>query len=317
MDKILITGGTGFLGSFLAEKFAQNGAEVVLAVRSVSNYWRFKNLNLNLKISFVQIPFFSGEEWRDFISKQKIKTVIHLATYGSYPDQNDKAQTVETNLYESLSFLRACIESNTVTRFISAGSGSEYALNDQPSKETDDLSSPTIYGRTKSAFGLIAEKLCEDSPITFLHLRFFTIYGPYESPSRIIPRLIVHGLNNVLPNLSNPKNARDFIFVEDVYNLVVKTINECRNIVGTFNVSSGKSIDLISLVDIVKKMFEISQEAEWGTFPSRSFDHFSWSGDNSLVSNHFDWKPEIGIEEGMGIFANWIKDGPLAAEYSL
>ena len=317
MDKILITGGTGFLGSFLAEKFAQNGAEVVLAVRSVSNYWRFKNLNLNLKISFVQIPFSSAGEWRDFISKQKIKTVIHLATYGSYPDQTDKAQTIETNLYESLSFLRACIESNTVTRFISAGSGSEYALNDQPSKETDDLSSPTIYGRTKSAFGLIAEKLCEDSLITFLHLRFFTIYGPYESPSRIIPRLIIHGQNNVLPNLSNPKNARDFIFVEDVYNLIVKTVNECRNIAGTFNVSSGESIDLISLVEIVKKMFEISQEAEWETYPSRSFDHFSWSGDNSRVFNHFDWKPEIGIEEGMGIFASWIKDGPLAAEYSL
>ncbi len=317
MHKILITGGTGFLGAYLAEKFAQSGTDVFLAVRSVSNYWRFEKLKLNSKISFVQIPLISLEEWRIFIAKEKIDTVIHLATYGSYPHQTDIDQTIQTNLYESINFLKACVESTTVTRFISAGSGSEYALNDRPSRETDNLNSPTIYGRTKSAFGLVAEKICENSNVYFLHLRFFTIYGPYENPSRIIPRLISHGLKNVLPKLSNPKNARDFIFIEDVHNLIVKAMNENRSTTGTFNISSGKSLDLISLVGIVKKMFEISQEPEWDSFPSRSFDHPSWSGDNSQLIERFHWKPEIDIEEGLQIFTDWIENGPLSKDYSL
>ena len=315
MGSILITGGTGFIGAYLTQHLAQSNHKVFLATRAQSKIWRFEVINMDSSIEFVQISFKDKQAWKEFILKNRISTVIHLATFGSYPNQIDLNQTVQTNLYESLSFLEACIESNLVTRFISAGSGSEYSLSNQILNEESPLRSPTIYGRTKAAFGLLAEEICKETQVSFCHLRLFTIYGPFEEPSRIIPSLVLKGMKGSLPKLSNPNNSRDFTYVGDLYNLICKAIEAKRAVKGIYNVSSAISVNLAELVAISSQVFSINVQPIWDEFPSRNFDNKVWAGSNEKAKVQFGWSPQISLEEGMLLFQRWIKTVRFKSHY--
>jgi dolichol-phosphate mannosyltransferase len=203
-----------------------------------------------------------------------------------------------------------------VKRFISAGSGSEYSTLNGHSKENSPLDSPNIYGRTKAAFGLIGEKICEDSRLEFVHLRFFTIFGPYEDPNRIMPKLVACAKNGTLPALSRPNIARDFIYIEDVFKILEKASIESNIYNGIYNVSSGVSTTLEELVLLTIEIFKLEETPNWGSFESRKFDDKLWSGDNSKARRTFDWNLTTNLKDGMLAMSNWLDVNPLSKYYA-
>ena len=317
MRSILITGSTGFLGRYITERFLESGCVVHIAIRASSNLWRFEGLENTQNLHYARIELGDLENWVNYLDENQVDTVIHLATYGSYPNQQDEQETIETNIFQSLRFLEACKNSKSVTRFVSAGSGSEYSQVNGHSHENSPIFAPNIYGRTKASFGLIGEEYCKKSNLSFVHFRFFTIYGPYEEPSRLIPRLIVFARDGKFPPLSNPNIARDFTYVEDVYNLMDIAINQKREVLGIFNVSSGRSTSLNDLVSIVSDVFGIPDSPIWGSFEMRSFDHPEWSGNNFEVIEKFGWRRKIEMGEGLKLMNEWIANSPLRTFYSI
>jgi dolichol-phosphate mannosyltransferase len=317
MSSVLITGSTGFIGRYITQRFLENGWHVYIAIRASSNLWRFEGFENTQNLHYVRIELGDMENWVNYLDENQVDTVIHLATYGSYPNQQDEQETIDTNIIQSLRFLEACKKSTYVTRFISAGSGSEYSQVNGHSHESSPIFAPNIYGRTKASFGLIGEEYCKNSKVSFVHFRFFTIYGPYEEPSRLIPRLIVFARDGKFPPLSNPNIARDFTYVEDVYDLMDIAVNQKREVLGIFNVSSGHSTSLNDLVNIVSDVFGIPASPNWGSYEMRSFDHPEWSGNNSEVIEKFGWKRKIEMSEGLNLMNEWIEISSLRAFYSI
>jgi nucleoside-diphosphate-sugar epimerase len=317
MRSVLITGATGFLGRYVTQRFLENGWNVHIALRASSNLWRFEGFESIQNLHYVSIELGDMENWVNYLDENQVDTVIHLATYGSYPDQQNEQKTIDTNIFQSLRFLEACKKSRYVTRFVSAGSGSEYSQVNGHSHEESPIFSPNIYGRTKASFGLIGEEYCKNSKLSFVHFRFFTIYGPFEEPSRLIPRLIVFARDGKFPPMSNPNIARDFTYVEDVYNLMDIAVSQKRDVLGIFNVSSGHSTSLNDLVNIVKDVFDILESPNWGSYEMRSFDHPEWSGNNSEVIEKFGWKRKIEMSEGLNLMNEWIEISSLRAFYSI
>lgn len=129
MSSVLITGSTGFIGRYTTQRFLENGWHVYIAVRASSNLWRFEGFENTQNLHYVRIELGDMENWVNYLDENQVDTVIHLATYGSYPNQQDEQETIDTNIIQSLRFLEACKKSKYVTRFISAGSGSEYSKN--------------------------------------------------------------------------------------------------------------------------------------------------------------------------------------------
>jgi nucleoside-diphosphate-sugar epimerase len=316
MNKILITGGTGFLGRYVASRYCELGWDVHLLLRNESRMWRFEDGINKDKLNFVKLSMSDTKGLKNYLNENRITIVLHLATYGSYPEQNNPQATLETNLYQSLNLLNACLESKYVSRFISAGSGSEYSTLNGHSLENSPLGSPNIYGRTKAAFGLIGEKICEDSALDFIHLRFFTIYGPYEDPNRVMPKLIACGKNGILPALSRPNIARDFIYIEDVFNILEVVSNVKNKCNGIYNISSGVSTSLEELVCLAIELFNIKETPNWGSYESRKFDDKQWSGDNTRARETFDWNLTTNLQEGMLTMSNWLDVNPLSSYYT-
>jgi nucleoside-diphosphate-sugar epimerase len=128
--------------------------------------------------------------------------------------------------------------------------------------------------------------------------------------------LIVFARDGKFPPMSNPNIARDFTYVEDVYNLMDIAVNQKRDVLGIFNVSSGHSTSLNDLVNIVKDVFDIPDSPNWGSYEMRSFDHPEWSGNNSKVIEKFGWTRKIEMGEGLKLMNEWIENCSLGAFYS-
>ena len=84
---------------------------------------------------------------------------------------------------------------------------------------------------------------------------------------------------------------------------------------GIVNISSGSSISLQEVVGKVQKIFKIDSLPVWGNFESRPFDDEKWSGDNSLAHKTFNWEPSIGLDTGLILFRDWIREDPSGANY--
>jgi len=313
---ILITGSTGHIGTYFYQKLVQDGFFTIASTRSESNYWRHNLLKL-FSIKIVCIDLFAESEWIKYLRENDITCIIHLATYGSYSTQRNVEQTIKTNVFDSIIFLKACLSYGNIKLFISAGTGAEYSTMNERSKESDFLKPATIYGATKHAFNFLAQTIIpSDSKMKFYHLRLFTIYGPWEEPTRLIPKLLVNASEGKLPPLSNPLISKDYVYIEDLYQLILRLIDDCTNIPnGTYNVSSGKATSINRIVDIIIKNKNLLTQPVWGTFETRSFDSNKWTGNPDRAYQLTGWKAMTSIEDGLLLFDKWFKQTNILITY--
>src|SRR6185436_2537188 len=99
--------------------------------------------------------------------------------------------------------------------FVNAGSSSEYGFKDHAPAETEWLEPNSDYAVTKAAATLYCRQVAVSGRLPLCTLRLYSIYGPYEEPTRLIPTLILHGTEGALPALAAPDTARDYVHVDD------------------------------------------------------------------------------------------------------
>lgn len=248
--KVLVTGGAGFIGSHLVDKLVKIKADVTV-IDNLST----GNLN-NLENSLFKINFFKGDitNLEDCISATKnIECVFHLAAKTSVPEsEKDPVSYNLVNVSGTLNLLQAC-KKNSVNKFILSSSSAVYGESNF-CKE-DDLCNPTsIYGLTK----LIDEEYCKQYSKYFncICLRYFNVYGERQTEEGDNAPVVAKFKNLMKQNkeikiFGTGKQTRDFVSVATVvdanlYSIFLENFN-------TINVASGQSINLIELVEKLKK----------------------------------------------------------------
>jgi len=169
-----------------------------------------------------------------------------------------------------------------------------------PKKENMKPNPKSPYGISK----LIGEYYCEAFSDIYglktVSLRYFNVYGPRQNPSSeyaaVIPKFIVRVMKNDRPPIYGDGNqTRDFIFVKDVVNANILAIE--KDIEGTFNIGSGKSI---SIKDIAHKIIRLlDKHLEPIYAPQRKGDVINSVSDISLARKRLGYKPRFDIEEGL------------------
>jgi dolichol-phosphate mannosyltransferase len=142
-------------------------------------------------------------------------------------------------------------------------------------------------------------------------LRLYSAYGPYEEPTRLIPKLVTLGLGKKFPPLANPDIARDFVYIDDVCDaFMAAATNETEERGAVYNVGSGKQTTLKEIVDLVQRVLGIDSEPEWGSMQARAWDTSVWVSDSRKIRNVLGWEATTGLEEGLSRFARWFRDNP-------
>jgi len=305
-EKILITGGTGFIGANFVRKFLESGNEVNLIVRPQSNFWRIEEVRNKVKLHFVDLT--KAEEVENFVSNLKPQIILHFATYGAYQGkQQDIKTTLDTNILGTINLVNACSKINFKC-FINTSSSSEYGLKEKPMREDNLLEPNNLYGITKAAATMYSQFLAKKMDLPLITMRLFSPFGYFEDKGRLVPALIKSYLTDSTPNISSASAVRDFIFIEDVENAYLKAIKKIDDIKGNiFNIGSGTQHSLDEAANMVKKIIGSKIEPNYGTIKNVQYEPKKWVADISKAKKLLNWKPEFSLEEGLSKTINWFK----------
>ena len=148
----------------------------------------------------------------------KPEVIYHLATHGAYPNQKDRATILNTNLIGTANLLEA-LERHEYRRLVHAGSSSEYGHKLLPMCECDRLEPRDDYAVTKAAASMLClAEAYKGKPVSVV--RIFSAYGPWEEPSRLVPYVMGCQVRGEIPKVTQGRQPRDFIYVDDVVSLL-------------------------------------------------------------------------------------------------
>ena len=305
MKRVLLTGGTGFVGANLARRLLFDGHDVHLLVRPGHCDSRVEEIRDSVQFHTVDLTCEGGV--LKAVEEVRPEWVFHLAVYGAYPDQHDIGRMVNTNVSGTIHLVSAC-QSVGIGAFVNTGSSSEYGYKDHPPCERAWLEPNSNYAVTKAFATHFCRYTAQDRNLNLRTLRLYSVYGPYESRRRLFPAVIGAGLRGQLPPLANADTSRDFVYVEDVIDAYLLAASCSDGEFGAvYNVGTGVQTTLCDVVQIARRYFGISSEPEWGTMPNRSWDTDVWVADSRKLQDELAWRPEFTVEQGFEKMVEWTR----------
>jgi len=306
-DKVFVTGASGFVGSNLARRLLTEGYEVHISVREHSDLWRLKDVVKRLHCHPVDLT--NERQIKTVIKEVNPELIFHLANIGVYGDVHaPEKNVIETNFLGAVNLLNACDQID-YRCFVNTGSSAEYGPKDHPMKEDDDCQPINVYGISKLAATQYCNILAKNNNKPIVTFRIFSPYGPFNHSSRLITYAILNALDNQPLNLANPNSVRDYIYADDVLDLLflgVDNIEHCKGQV--FNVGGGVQKTVQEVVDNILRLTESTSTLNWNTMSGRSFETKRWEADMLKVSEYFNWSPRYLLEEGLQKTVVWFKD---------
>jgi nucleoside-diphosphate-sugar epimerase len=191
--------------------------------------------------------------------------------------------------------------------FVNTGSSSEYGRKAFAMRETDILEPDSYYAVAKAAQSLLSRHCSQASGLPIVTLRLFSVYGPYEEPTRLIPKLMMAALGGQPIDMVAPEIARDFIYVDDVVHTYLD-IDHLKTLPGEIlNIGTGVQSSLQDVVDTVNALCEAPLDVRWGNMESRPWDSDVWVGDISKAKRLMGSPPRTTLREGLSHSLAWYR----------
>jgi len=302
MEKILITGCAGFIGSNLVESLLRMNYKVT-GMDCFTDYYssEIKKKNMTNFVNNKNFVFIKNDinvaDLKNIV--QGIDYIFHLAAQPGVRaswGQNFEIY-VKNNIMATQKILEACKDAD-IKKFIFASSSSVYGnANKLPINEDFPKNPISPYGVTK----LAAENLCnlyyENYNIPTVSLRYFTVYGPRQRPDMAFHKFINSVLNDTpITVYGNGKQTRDFTYISDVIDaniLAMKSgkIGEIYNIGGGSRISVNDAIKIIEQITKKKARIEYKQ--------SQKGDVKDTYADINKAKDQLNYKPNVNIENGL------------------
>jgi UDP-glucose 4-epimerase len=308
VKRALVTGASGFVGANVARRLLEDGHETHVLVRQSYRPWRLDEIASSLRSHEVDLR--DREGVKRVVARVRPDWVFHLAAFGAYSTQTGIERMVETNLMGSVALLDACAETG-IEAFVQTGSSSEYGYKDHAANEGEPLEPNSHYAITKAAATHYCEFTARQRNLHAVTVRLYSIYGPYEEPTRLIPTLIVLGLEGKLPPLVSPRTARDFVYVDDAVEAMMRIASQTTLPRGSvYNICTGQQSSLEFVVSAVRRTFDIAKAPVWGSMQQRSWDTDVWVGSPVSMARDSGWRSTIDIESGLRKTAAWFLQNP-------
>jgi dTDP-glucose 4,6-dehydratase len=312
MDKILITGAAGFIGSHLVEKCVQEGFEVKAFVRynSKNNWgWLEKSTVLN------EIEVVIGDI-RDYDSvynaAEGCEAVFHLAALIGIPySYVSPLAYIRTNIEGTYNILQTAKERNFNNIIITSTSETYGTAQQIPINENHPLVGQSPYSASKIAADQISLSYHKSFGLPVTVVRPFNTYGPRQSARAIIPTIITQLLNGKTElQLGNTAPTRDLTFVKDTVTGFLE-IYKCKDLIGNVtNIGMNEEISIKKLAEEIAELLGIKisiQEDRQRVRPENS-EVERLRCDNTKLTKYTSWKPMYSLTEGLKFTINWIRE---------
>ena len=287
-QKVLIVGGTGFIGFHIAKKLSKLGykttslstsrPKITRKIRGVKyitcDVTKKKKFNLKLKENFDYVINLSG-----------------------YIDHSNKIKTLKSH-YEGCKNLANFFLRRKIKLFIQIGSSLEYGNKNSPQQETFTCRPRSYYGLAKLKATKHLFMLGKKFKFPFIVLRLYQIYGPNQTINRLIPIVISSCLKDKTFACTSGNQFRDYLYIDDLVNLICKILKNKNKKQKIYNVGSGKPSAvkkvIISIQRIVGKGIP-----QFGKILMRKDEIKSLYPNINRIKKSFKWKPKTLIKTGL------------------
>ena len=295
MEKILVTGGSGFLGSWVVRVLCRSGYRPILLVRPETNLFRLKGLD-NLEIIKKE-----SESWPEFVEKTSPNSVISLDWSGvGNSKRNEQSQFL--NIERILSVAKSA-QKVGVAIYIGVGSQAEVGPTKSIISEDFPTNPTTEYGRAKCQVRLSLEELFENTTVQFSWGRIFSTYGPLDSLSWLIPQMILAFKNRTEFKMTKGEQNWNYLHAYDFSTAILAILQEGVG-QGTINIANPKTETVINIAKTVASKMDALDLLRIGAQDYRIDQVFDLVPDvRKLMS--LGWKPKIEFEDGVEQLINW------------
>jgi len=302
---IVVFGAGGFIGANLMRAILKIRQDCYGVTHQDSLPWRMKDLPLK---NIVRADLNDPSTVSSIIDQYGFRTIFNLAAYGGYSKQNEVDLIYRTNVLGAVNLLEAALRRG-FSAYVHTGSSSEYGLNSAAPKENDRLMPNSHYAVSKIANAFLLQYLGGVKSAPVINLRLYSVYGPFEEPDRLIPRLIEYGMRGTFPLMVEPEISRDFVYVDDAIEAMVlaATTGVKKMPGGSINIATGKKTKIREIVQTIGEIFELKMEPVWGGMQNRSWDLKEWYGDPSLTKQLLGWEARTSLKEGLLKTLDWTR----------
>lgn len=334
----LITGGSGFIGSHLAEQLLKKGHSVI----NIDNFDDFYSYQIKIQNTLDAIQYFSDFEYsgkdndirklislsqsenyrlyyqdirdkkglEEIFKNHKIDTVIHLAALaGVRPSIERPLEYEEVNIRGTMNLWELCKDFN-INKFVCASSSSVYGNNEKiPFSETDNVDNPiSPYAATKKCGEILGHVYHDLYKIDMIQLRFFTVYGPRQRPDLAIHKFTkLISEDEEIPFYGDGTTARDYTYIDDVVDGIWKSVQYLENhsaVYEIINLGESEVINLNEMLSTIEKT--LGKSAIRKNLPMQPGDVLKTNADITKARTLIGYKPDTNFQNGIKKFVEWF-----------
>ena len=311
MEKILVTGCSGFIGMHLCQNLLEDGYNIY-GIDNMNDYYdtnlkeaRLKELVNYSNFSFLKADICDQSAINKIFELFKPSKVVNLAAQvGVRYSIENPSEYIHSNISGFMNVLEACIDFN-VQGLIYASSSSVYGGNKKvPFSVEDSVDKPvSIYAATKKCNELLAHSFNSLYGLKSTGLRFFTVYGPWGRPDMGVYLFMEKILNDLEINVFNHgQMKRDFTFIGDIIKGIRASIEKNYSY-EIFNLGNNKSVDLMEMIKVIE--IKLGKKAKINFMDMQPGDVKVTYADIEHSQKMLGYSPNTGISDGISQFIDW------------
>ena len=303
-ERVLVTGAAGFIGACAARELSRRGHAVHTLLRTPSRAWRLDGILDCIHVHEGDLT--DADRVTEIVRDVRPAAIVHLATHGAYERQADARSIFHTNLIGTYNLLEAARDCG-VRAFANAGSSSEYGFRAEPMRESDRVQPNSFYAVAKAAQTHLASLISARSELGVCTFRLFSIYGPWEEPTRLIPTIIRRAWSGLPLEMVSPNTSRDFVYVDDILVPMLDFERIAKMKGDVVNLGTGVQTSLEQVIETLRSVCPRPLDVRWGAMQARHWDADKWVSDPSRAKELFHWTAEHSLRDGLARTADWIQ----------
>jgi nucleoside-diphosphate-sugar epimerase len=306
--RVLVTGGSGFIGSHLTRRLVAEGAQVHALTSNVSSVYPARLLDLRDSIQLHEASLDDRGAMQLLADEVRPEYVFHLGAYTHVGKSWQRVdECIQVNIQGTVNLLMA-LAPHGFTRFINTGTSEIYGDVDVPFHEAAAVHPISPYSVSKHAAEEYCRLFAEARSLPIVRVRPFNAYGPMQSPDRVIPEIITRGLQGRPLQMTQGNQTREFNFVTDLADGFV-VLATAPGIDGElFNLGCGREVSMRDLATTILTLLGDPIVPKFGAIPERPIEIPRMYADTAKTRARLGWTAPTSLEDGLQQTIDWYRE---------
>jgi polyisoprenyl-phosphate glycosyltransferase len=291
------------IGSHLCQALLSRGIDVIATTRGNNRPIRLRHLSD--AIGIVQLDITKPDQCHDTVGTTRPQIIFNLASTTFNPPPRNISDHMSVN-FVGMCNLMDSLREFPESKLVFAGSAAAYGSGDNLSELCPDIPENQL-GVSKACASVLVRASAKVYDTHALELRFFTPFGAFESPHRLIPAVIIAALTQRPLSLSEGRQQRDYVYIDDAVEALMMTMDKGVGPGTILNISSGQGRSIRSVANTIQDIMGIEIPLRWGEVPTRADEIWNLSGPFDKASSAMGWIPSTSFHDGLGATIDWYR----------